>query len=104
MVKTLMSGHNRDRTMSNKLNPKTDLQEATIYQIRLKGHLSPQWTEWFGGLTITLEGNGDTLLTGPVVDQAALHGLLKKVRDVGLTLLSVNRLKFEEAAMSAGSE
>ncbi len=61
-----------------------------IYQIRIKGHLSRQWTDWFGGLTITLEDNGETLLTGPVVDQAALHGLLKKVRDVAMPLVSVS--------------
>jgi len=61
-----------------------------IYQIRIKGHLGYQWTDWFEGLTITLEDNGETLLTGPVVDQAALHGLLKKVRDLGMPLLSVN--------------
>ena len=63
-----------------------------IYQIRIKGHLGREWTDWFGGLTITLEDNGETLLTGPVVDQAALHGLLKKVRDVAMPLLSVNRV------------
>jgi len=63
---------------------------AKVYEIRLKGQLDSRWTDWFEGLTITLEDNGDTLLTGPVVDQAALHGLLKRVRDVGLTLLSVN--------------
>jgi hypothetical protein len=61
-----------------------------IYQIRLKGHLSHQWADWFGGLAITLEENGDTLLTGPVADQAALYGLLRKVRDVGLPLVSVH--------------
>lgn len=61
-----------------------------IYQIRLKGHLPPQWTAWFDGLAITLEENGDTLLTGPVADQAALHGLLKRVRDAGLTLIAVS--------------
>lgn len=61
-----------------------------IYQIRIKGHLSPQWMAWFDGLTILLEEEGDTLLTGPVVDQAALHGFLKKVRDLGMPLLSVN--------------
>ena len=61
-----------------------------VYQIRIKGHLGSQWTDWFEGLTITLEDNGDTLLTGPVIDQAALHGLLKKVRDLGIPLLSVN--------------
>ncbi len=63
-----------------------------IYQIRLEGHLDRQWTEWFDGLTITLEDNGDTLLTGPVIDQAALHGLLRKVRDLGIPLLSVNQV------------
>ena len=75
--------------MSNNHNPKTAVSEPLIYQIRIQGHLGRQWTEWFDGLTITLEGNGDTLLTGLVVDQAALYGLLKKVRDLGLPLLSV---------------
>lgn len=71
-------------------NPRTDASQPLVYQIRLKGHLGPQWTEWFEGLTITLEDNGDTLLSGPVVDQAALHGLLKKVRDLGIPLISVS--------------
>ncbi len=62
----------------------------TCYEIRVAGHLSPQWSDWFEGLTITLEENGDTLLSGLVIDQAALHGLLKKVRDLGIPLLSVN--------------
>ncbi|MCP4543149.1 MAG: hypothetical protein GY832_39045 [Chloroflexi bacterium] len=62
------------------------------YQIRLQGHLDRQWTDWFGGLIITLEENGDTLLTGPVADQSALHGLLRRVRDLGMPLLSVNRV------------
>ena len=61
-----------------------------VYQIRVKGHLGPQWTDWFGGLAIAVEEDGDTLLTGPVVDQAALYGLLKKVRDLGMPLVSVN--------------
>ena len=76
--------------MSNELNPKIDPGQPMVYQIRIKGHLGSQWTGWFEGLTITLEENGDTLLTGPVVDQAALHGLLKKVRDLGLQLVSVS--------------
>jgi hypothetical protein len=63
---------------------------ALIYQIRVRGCLDKQWSSWFDGLTVTLEEGGDTLLTGPVADQAALHGLLKKVRDLGLPLLSVN--------------
>jgi hypothetical protein len=79
--------------MSDKPNPKTDPGQPLVYQIRLEGHLDPQWTAWFEGLTITLEENGDTLLTGPVVDQAALYGLLRKVRDLGLPLLSVIRLQ-----------
>lgn len=62
-----------------------------VYEIRVKGHLSPQWVGWFEGLTITLD-DGDTLLTGSVIDQSALHGLLKKVRDLGMPLLSVNRV------------
>ena len=65
--------------------------QPLVYQIRIKGHLGPEWSEWFGGLSITLEDNGDTLLTGPVVDQAALHGVLKKVRDLGMPLVSINR-------------
>jgi hypothetical protein len=60
-----------------------------IYQIRLRGHLDQQWSDWFEGLAITQEENGVTLLSGPVADQAALHGLLRKVRDIGLPLLSV---------------
>jgi len=75
--------------MSDKLKPNSNSSQPTVYQIRIKGHLGRQWTDWFGGLTITLEDNGDTLLTGAVVDQAALHGLLKKVRDLGMPLLSV---------------
>jgi hypothetical protein len=62
---------------------------AQYYEIRLNGHLEARWAMWFDGLTITLEVNGDTLLTGPVTDQAALHGLLKKVRDLGMPLVSV---------------
>lgn len=64
-----------------------------VYQIRIKGHLSSEWTDWFEGLAIVLQDSGDTLLTGPVVDQAALHGLLKKVRDLGMTLLAVQRVE-----------
>jgi len=79
--------------MSNKRNPKTDSGEPMVYQIRLQGHLGGQWTDWFECLAITIEDNGETLVTGPVADQAALHGLLRKVRDLGMPLISVNRLK-----------
>lgn len=79
--------------MSDNLNPATDPAQATVYQIRIKGHLGRQWTNWFEGLSITLEDNGDTLVTGTVVDQAALHGLLRKVRDLGLPLLSIMRVE-----------
>ena len=67
--------------------------EPGRYEIRVKGHLDAQWAAAFGGLTLSLEANGQTLLTGPVADQAALHGLLRKVRDLGLPLLSVNRVE-----------
>ena len=87
--------------MTNKGNAATTRNQIPIYQIRLKGHLDPQWTEWFDGLMITLEASGDTLVTGPIVDQAALHGLLKKVRDLGMPLLSVVRVPPAQADMAA---
>ena len=72
---------------------KTELDQPMVYQIRIKGQLDRKWMDWFGDVTITLEDNGDTLITCPVVDQAALHGLLKMVRDLGIPLISVNRAK-----------
>jgi hypothetical protein len=76
--------------MTNEIEPASDPCEPAIYQIRIKGHLGPQWADWFAGLSVTLVDDGDTLLTGPVSDQAGLHGLLKKIRDLGMPLLSVN--------------
>ena len=76
--------------MSGKKTTGKKHNQILCYAIRLKGHLEPRWVKWFEGLTITLEKDGETLLTGAVVDQAALHGLLKKVRDLGMTLISVN--------------
>ena len=81
--------------MSNEINSESEKAQPMVYQIRIKGHLGRHWTDWFEGLTITLEDNGDTLLTGPVVDQAALHGVLRKVRDVAMPLLSVVCVKQE---------
>ncbi|HKF57205.1 MAG TPA: hypothetical protein VKJ45_17225 [Blastocatellia bacterium] len=75
--------------MSHKVYLKPNPDQPMNYQIRVKGHLGSEWTNWFGGLTVTLEDSGETLLTGPVVDQAALHGLLRKVRDLGMPLVSV---------------
>lgn len=77
--------------MTNKDNQKTDPGQPAVFQIRIKGHLNEQWVDWFEGMNITLEEDGNTLLTGPVIDQAALHGLLRKVRDAGMTLISVNQ-------------
>jgi hypothetical protein len=70
-----------------------DQYKPGLYEIRLKGHLDARWASQFEGLTITQEEDGNTLLAGPVVDQAALHGLLKKVRDSGLSLVSVRPLE-----------
>jgi hypothetical protein len=95
-----MTDHKRYKVMSNEHNPKTDPSQPVVYQIRIKGHLGSQWTDWFESLTITLEEDGDTLLTGPVVDQAALHGLLKKVRDLGLPLISVSPVEPGQADTS----
>ncbi len=86
--------------MSDKRNPNTDPCQSMIYQIRIEGHLGQEWTDWFGGLTITRQDNGDTLLTGMVIDQSALHGLIKKIRDLGMPLISVNRLQPEPADTS----
>src|SRR5437588_11623990 len=79
----------RERVMSSTFNTESEKARPTVYQIRIKGHLSCEWADCFEGLTLTALDNGETLLTGAVVDQAALYGLLRKVRDVGLPLLSV---------------
>jgi hypothetical protein len=78
--------------MSNEQKSEPDQDQPKVYQIRLQGHLSQRWTDWFEGLTITHEEDGDTLLRGPVVDQSALHGILKKIRNLGMPLLSVNTI------------
>lgn len=83
--------------MANEPHPQTVPHPPVIYQIRIQGHLDPQWADWFESLSITLEEDGNTLLTGAVIDQAALHGLLKKVRDLGIALISVNPLEPDPA-------
>jgi hypothetical protein len=75
--------------MSKHHDSASHTDQAPLYEIRLKGHLGREWADWFGGMAIDLTEDGHTLLTGPVADQAALHGLLKKVRDLGLPLLAV---------------
>jgi hypothetical protein len=77
--------------MNGTLTSMSDHEEPQLYEIRVKGHLDARWASQFEGLTITLEEDGNTLLSGPVADQAALHGLLKKVRDFGFSLVSVNQ-------------
>lgn len=78
-------------TDEQKSNP--EVNQQTVYQFKLKGHLGQQWLNWFEGLTATLEEDGNTLLSGTVVDQSALHGILKKIRDLGMPLLSMNLIE-----------
>lgn len=86
--------------MATDLDGEPDPGQPMVYRIRIKGHLGPRWSEWFGGLSITLKDNGDALLVGPVEDQAALHGLLKKVSDLGMPLISAVRVKPGHASTS----
>jgi len=79
--------------MSSEHSPDRDADQPMVYQIRLKGHLSRQRMDWFEGMIIALEDNGNTLLTGTVIDQAGLHGILKKIRDLGMPLISVNSVE-----------
>ncbi len=87
---TWNNDYERYRVMAN------DLNQPMVYQLRIKGHLGPKWADWFGGMAITLEEGGETLLTCLVVDQAALYGLLRKVRDLGLPLISVTRAQTDQ--------
>ena len=85
--------------------PPTDSDESAVYEIRIKGQLGAQWGAWFDGMTITQTANGETLITGLVADQAALYGLLRKVRDLGLTLLALSSSEprgLDESAADSG--
>ncbi|HSX82310.1 MAG TPA: hypothetical protein VLQ80_27585, partial [Candidatus Saccharimonadia bacterium] len=86
--------------MPSTFNSEIDPGQPLVYQIRIKGHLGREWADWFEGLTLTALDNGETLLTGAVVDQAALHGVLRKVRDLGIPLLSVVCVKPGQADAS----
>ena len=79
-----------------------DHHPSDQYEIRIKGHLDQRWSDWFEGLAIALTDNGETLLFGPVIDQAALHGLLIKIRDLGLPLVSVMRIQPEHLEIQPG--
>ena len=86
--------------MPSTFNSEIDPGQPLVYLIKIKGHLGREWADWFEGLTLTALDNGETLLTGPVVDQAALHGVLRKVRDLGIPLLSVVCVKPGQADAS----
>ena len=86
--------------MTNERKPEHGTDLSKVFQIRIQGHLSQQWMDWFAGLIITQEEDGNTLLSGPVVDQSALHGILKRIRDLGVPLLSVNSVDRNQENMT----
>src|SRR5579884_1604875 len=92
-----MTTTRRTKDMLHESNSNHEKAEPLIYQIRIKGHLDRKWADWFSGLSITAQASGETLLTGPVLDQAMLYGLLRKVRDVGLPLVAVIQVEPEQA-------
>ena len=87
--------------MGDNLDQPVDSRAPTVYQIRITGQLDARWADWFEGLTITLDGD-DTLITGPIIDQAALHGLLKRVRDLGMPLVSVSPVEPDRPTLGTG--
>lgn len=97
-----MPSEQQSNEISNNPQPESDPNQPMVYQIRVKSYLDSAWTDWFEGLTITLEESGHTLLTGPVVDQAALYGLLKKIRDLGMLLISVTYIEPASTTLGRG--
>ena len=81
--------------MTHRRTPTPHSSEAGRYEIRLTGHLDAHWTAWFDGLAVSHQSDGTTVVSGPIPDQAALHGLLQRVRDLGLPLVSVHRIEAE---------
>jgi len=90
--------------MTNEYKSQIDSNEPTVYQIRIKGHLGQQRMDWFEGLNVTLEKDGNTLLRGSVVDQSALYGILKRIRDLGLPLLSVSSINSSQVAIAGNDK
>ncbi len=86
--------------MADEKESDADTKQPTVYQIKIKGHLSQQRMDWFEGLTVTLEADGNTLISGSVADQSALHGVLKKIRDLGMPLLSVNSTTYFDGSLT----
>jgi hypothetical protein len=96
MAEAMMARRDRKKGMSSDRSAETAPGEPVVYQIKVEGYLGCQWADWFDGMTINRDVDGCTLLTGPVIDQAALFGLLKKVRDLGVPLVSVSQVQFSE--------
>jgi hypothetical protein len=82
--------------MTERQNPAPAHRDADRYEIRLTGHLDARWTDWFDGLAVSHSGDGTTVISGHIVDQAALHGLLQRVRDLGLPLVSVRQVEDDQ--------
>jgi hypothetical protein len=91
-----------EETMSERFAPEGSSGAPMLYEIRLAGHLDPRWAAWFDGLAVTTHADGSTVISGPIPDQAALHGVLQRVRDLGLTLMSVNQPE-DDPARGRGS-
>src|SRR5262245_45253463 len=104
LARTVLTDHNTDIAMASGRAPSPGPDQPMICHIRIEGHLGPHWSSWFEGLAIMLEDNGETLLTGPLVDQAALHGLIRKLRDLCIPLLSVVCGEADQAETAEGRD